>query len=152
MSEATRDYLAQAHENLAGAESALTQGRYNSCARSAYFAGFHAAIAALLPAGLVSPEPLSGWGHDWVLTDKRSGALGRKPLPLFRVLPVATCWPGGRTPDNRDDLFIGLSHPSKTETAGFKRDMNLPWWGVMVFSTAHNHLLVPAALDAPGAC
>jgi hypothetical protein len=66
MSEAMRDYLAKAHENLAGAESELTQGRYNSWARSAYFACFHAAIAALPQAGLVSPEPPGGWGHDWV--------------------------------------------------------------------------------------
>ena len=60
MSEATRDYLAKAHENLAGAESELPQGRYNSGARSAYFACCHAAIAALLQAGLISPEPPSG--------------------------------------------------------------------------------------------
>jgi uncharacterized protein (UPF0332 family) len=66
MSEATRDYPAKAHENLAGEQSELAQGRYNSCARSAYFACFHAAIAALLQAGLVSPEPPSGWGHAWV--------------------------------------------------------------------------------------
>jgi uncharacterized protein (UPF0332 family) len=66
MSEATRDYLAKAHENLAGAKSELPQGRYNSCARSAYFACCHAAIAALLQVGLISTEPPSGWGHDWV--------------------------------------------------------------------------------------
>ena len=86
------------------------------------------------------------------LTYKKIGALGRTPLKLCRVLPVATCWPGGRAPDNRYDLFIGLSNPSKTETAGFKRDMNLPWLGVMAFSTAHNHLLVPVAWDGPGTC
>jgi len=66
MSEGTQAYLAKAHENLAGAEGKLAQGRYNSCARNAYFACFHAALAALLQAGLVSPEPPSGWGHDWV--------------------------------------------------------------------------------------
>ena len=60
------DYLAKAHENLAGAESELAYGRSNSCARSAYYACFHTAIAALIQAGLASPEPPSGWGHDWV--------------------------------------------------------------------------------------
>jgi len=33
---AMHDYLAKAHEDLAGAESELQQGRTNSCARSAY--------------------------------------------------------------------------------------------------------------------
>ena len=58
------DYLAKAHENLAGAESELMYGRSNSCARSAYYACFHAAIAALIQEGLASPEPPGGWGHD----------------------------------------------------------------------------------------
>jgi uncharacterized protein (UPF0332 family) len=51
------DYLAKAHENLAGAEIELQHGRTNSCARSAYYACFHAGIAALLHAGLLPPEP-----------------------------------------------------------------------------------------------
>jgi uncharacterized protein (UPF0332 family) len=63
---AMHDYLAKAHENLASAESELQHGRTNSCARSAYYACFHAAIAALLHAGLTAPEPARGWGHDWV--------------------------------------------------------------------------------------
>ncbi len=41
------DYLAKAQDNLAGAESELQYGRTNSCAHSAYYACFHAAIAAL---------------------------------------------------------------------------------------------------------
>jgi hypothetical protein len=60
------DYLAKAHENLAGAESELQHGRTNSCARSAYYACFHAAITALLHVGLTAPEPARGWSHDWV--------------------------------------------------------------------------------------
>src|SRR4029453_5726215 len=63
---AMNDYLAKAHENLAGAESELQHGRTNSCVRSAYYACFHAAIAALLHAGLTAPEPARGWSHDWV--------------------------------------------------------------------------------------
>jgi len=57
---AADDYLAKAHENLAGAESEFIHRRYNSCARSAYYACFHTAIAALIQAGLASPEPLRG--------------------------------------------------------------------------------------------
>jgi uncharacterized protein (UPF0332 family) len=44
----------------------LQHGRTNSCARSAYYACFHAAIAALLNAGLTTPEPARFWSHDWV--------------------------------------------------------------------------------------
>jgi hypothetical protein len=62
---AMHDYLAKAHENLASAESELQHGRTNSCPRSAYYACIHAAIAALLHAGLTAPEPAGGWGHDW---------------------------------------------------------------------------------------
>ncbi len=87
----------------------------------------------------------------WDLTYKRSGALGRTPVKLFRVLPVATCWPGGRAPDNRYDLCLGLGNPSKTASARCKRDMNLPGLAGMAFSTAPTHLLVPVALDGPGA-
>ena len=59
---AMHDYLAKAHENLANAESGLQHGRTNSRARSACHACFHAAIAALLYAGLTSPELARGWG------------------------------------------------------------------------------------------
>ena len=61
---AMHDYLAKAHENLAGAASELQHGRPNSLVRSAYYACFHAAIAALLHAGPTAPEPARGWGHD----------------------------------------------------------------------------------------
>ena len=50
---AMHDYLAKAQENLASADSELQHGRTNSCARSAYYACFHAAIAALLHASFV---------------------------------------------------------------------------------------------------
>ena len=63
---AMHDYVMKAQENLAGAESELTHGQTNSCARSAYYACFHAAIAALLHAGLTAADPARGWGHDWV--------------------------------------------------------------------------------------
>ena len=60
------DYLAKAQENLTGAESELVQRRYNSCVRGAYYACFHAAIAALIQAGVVMPAPDTLWGHDRV--------------------------------------------------------------------------------------
>ena len=48
-------YLAKAQENLRSATSDLAQGRYNSGARSAYYACFHAAIAAASTTSLAFP-------------------------------------------------------------------------------------------------
>ena|SRR5437899_317398 len=82
-------YLAKAHENLAGAASELTHGRTNSCVRSAYYACFHAAIAALLHAGLTAPDPARGWGHDWVQASFVGQLIQRRkiyPASLRRVL------------------------------------------------------------------
>ena len=83
-------YLAKAHENLAGAASELTHGRTNSCVRSAYYACFHAAIAALLHAGLTAPDPARGWGHDWVQASFVGQLIQRRklyPSNLRRILP-----------------------------------------------------------------
>ena len=87
---AMHEYLAKAHENLAGAESELTHGRTNSCTRSAYYACFHAAIAALLHAGLMAPDPACGWGHDWVHASFVGQLIQRRkvyPASLRRSLP-----------------------------------------------------------------
>jgi len=87
---ATHDYLAKAHENLASAEGELQHGRTNSCARSAYYACFHAAIAALLQAGLTPPEPARGWGHDRVHASFVGQLIQRRklyPASLRRILP-----------------------------------------------------------------
>jgi uncharacterized protein (UPF0332 family) len=87
---AMHNYLAKAHENLTGAESELQHGRTNSCARSAYYASFHAAIAALLHAGLTAPEPARGWGHDWGHASFVGQQIQRRKLyqaSLRRILP-----------------------------------------------------------------
>jgi uncharacterized protein (UPF0332 family) len=87
---AMHDYLVKAHENLASAEGELQHGRTNSCARSAYYACFHAAIAALLQAGLTPPEPARGWGHDWVHASFVGQLIQRRklyPASLRRILP-----------------------------------------------------------------
>ena len=87
---AMHDYLMKAQENLAGAESELTHGRTNSCVRSAYYACFQAAIAALLHAGLSTPDPPRGWGHDWVQASFVGQLIQRRkvyPASLRRSLP-----------------------------------------------------------------
>ena len=87
---AMHDYLAKAHENLASAESELQHGRTNSCARSAYYTCFHAAIAALLHVGLTAPESARGWSHDWVHTSFVGHLIYRRkfyPANLRRLLP-----------------------------------------------------------------
>jgi uncharacterized protein (UPF0332 family) len=83
------DYAAKALENLASAESEWTFGRLNSCTRSAYYACFHAAIAALIQARLAPPEPSQGWGHDWVQAQFVGQLIQRRkvyPAPLRRTL------------------------------------------------------------------
>lgn len=62
---AERDqHLLKARDNLVCAEAELAAGRYNTCASRAYYAAFHAAIAALLAAG---ERPIGAqWGHEYV--------------------------------------------------------------------------------------
>jgi uncharacterized protein (UPF0332 family) len=44
-------FILRAKENLAVAEVAFAAGQYNACANRAYYAAFHAAIAALMHFG-----------------------------------------------------------------------------------------------------
>ena len=60
----TNDFLSKAREALAGARAELVNKRYNNAANRAYYACFHAAIAALLDAG-VRPHEQS-WSHSFV--------------------------------------------------------------------------------------
>jgi hypothetical protein len=68
----------------------LQHGRTNSRARSAYYACFHAAIAALHHARPTAPEPARGWGHDWVHASFVGQLIQRRklyPANLRRTLP-----------------------------------------------------------------
>ena len=83
-------YLAKAQENLRSATSDLAQGRYNSGARSAYYACFHAAIAALRHAGMALPAADRVWGHDRVHALFVGHLIQRQksyPASLRRTLP-----------------------------------------------------------------
>ena len=76
-SEVTAGYAAKARESLASAEADFAAGRYNSCARGAYYALFQAAIAALLQAG----EPLrERWSHAYVQSRFSGVLIGHRKL------------------------------------------------------------------------
>ena len=80
------EFLAKARESLQGAESELVNRRYNNAANRAYYACFHAAIAALLAAGIHDER----WEHDFVQA-RFSGILIRQrklyPSEFGRYLP-----------------------------------------------------------------
>src|SRR5215207_1549483 len=57
-------FLEKALECLAGAESELANARYNNAANRAYYATFHAAIAALQWAGIHTAG--DAWSHAFV--------------------------------------------------------------------------------------
>ena len=56
-------YLAKARNNLRTAQHAYEQGDFDSCVSRAYFAVFHAEIAALMHLTAFRQER---WGHDRV--------------------------------------------------------------------------------------
>ncbi len=77
--QVTAGYLAKARESLASAAADFMAGRYNSCARGAYYALFQAAVAALLLAG----EPLrERWSHQYVQSRFSGTLIGRRKLYL----------------------------------------------------------------------
>src|SRR5688572_25445300 len=59
-------FLEKAAESFAGAESELANGRYNNVANRCYYAGFQAAISALIRAGIRTPSPTGQWSHEFV--------------------------------------------------------------------------------------
>ena len=82
-------FLAKAEESLASAEDDFAKGRFNSCARNAYYAAFQVAVAALLHAGIQAPH---SWGHGYV-AGRFSAILMRQrriyPPRFRRLLPDA---------------------------------------------------------------
>ncbi len=56
-------FLQKAAESVASAADDHSKGRYNSCARSTYYAAFQAAVAALIGEGV---RPSRRWEHEFV--------------------------------------------------------------------------------------
>ena len=79
-------FLRKAEQSLAGAESELAAGRYDSCANRAYYACFQAAIAALTGIG-VGPSPRDQrWRHDAIQAQFVEQLINRRKhySPVFR--------------------------------------------------------------------
>jgi len=83
------DYLAKATKSLAGAESEMAQRRYNHCANRCHYAGFQAAIAVLLTAG-IQPRTTSGQvRHEYVQAQFAGQLINRRkryPTSLRQTL------------------------------------------------------------------
>jgi uncharacterized protein (UPF0332 family) len=64
MIEQDYPFFDKAMEELAGAESEFANARYNNTANRAYYAVFHAAIAAMQQAGIAPAG--DQWSHEFV--------------------------------------------------------------------------------------
>ncbi len=61
-----REWLVKAEQSLRGAESEFANQRYDNAANRAYYACFHAAIAALIDAGVLTVEGGKTPSHAFV--------------------------------------------------------------------------------------
>ncbi len=82
MIDLDRVWLEKAEENLAAAQSDLAEGRYDSCASRSYYGCFHAAVYALIAAGIRPRGTRGHWGHDFVQAEFNGRLIGqRKTYP-----------------------------------------------------------------------
>ena len=83
-------FLDKAQASLAGAESEAANARYDNCANRVYYACFQAAVAALLRAGIQSPNPQGHWSHTFVPSQFVGQLITRRklyPAALRDTLP-----------------------------------------------------------------
>jgi uncharacterized protein (UPF0332 family) len=78
MIEREYPFLNKAVESLIGAESEFSNQRYNNTANRAYYACFHAAIAALQRAGIRPPR--EEWSHEFVPSQFDGVLINRRHL------------------------------------------------------------------------
>lgn len=74
-------WLAKSIESLATATSEVANERYNSAANRLYYAAFQAAIAALLRAGIQTPNARGKWDHGFVQGEFSKLLRRRKTYP-----------------------------------------------------------------------
>ncbi len=98
-------FLEKAQASLAGAESEAANARYDNCANRLYYACFQAAVAALLRAGIRSPNPQGHWSHSFVPGQFVGQLINRRklyPAALRDTLPRT--YQLRQTADYTDDL------------------------------------------------
>jgi uncharacterized protein (UPF0332 family) len=103
-------FWAKGLENIDSAASELTNRRYNASANRAYYAVFHAAIVALLRAGIHPPG--AQWGHGFVQAQFAGQLVTRRkayPATLRDILP--------RLEELRERADYGLTHVSQNQAA-----------------------------------
>jgi uncharacterized protein (UPF0332 family) len=69
-------FLRKARESLASAEADLRAGRFNSAANRAYYAGFQAAVAALIEHGIGRRG--RSWEHRFVMSEFSGKLIARR--------------------------------------------------------------------------
>ncbi len=102
------DWLAKATENLTAANLCLQHGLRNASVNRAYYAMFHAAIAALIHHGISKSGEM--WRHDFVqaefsraliqrrkvfpgsLKDALSKAIEQRHSLIMTLSPLASAW------------------------------------------------------------
>ncbi len=98
-------FLEKAQASLAGAESEAANARYDNCANRLYYACFQAAVAALLRAGIRSPNLQGHWSHSFVPGQFVGQLINRRklyPAALRDTLPRT--YQLRQTADYTDDL------------------------------------------------
>lgn len=86
----TRDFLGKARQNAAAAHAEFVAGRYDACANRAYYACFHAAVAALLSETIRPSGSTGQWSHEFVHAQFAGVLIQRRkryPADLRRILP-----------------------------------------------------------------
>ncbi len=78
-------FFAKAEESLASADDDYESGRYNSCARGAYYAAFQAAVAALLAEDI---RPRGRWEHEFVRSEFSGRLVHRRKLYDISLRPL----------------------------------------------------------------
>jgi uncharacterized protein (UPF0332 family) len=71
-------YINKAEESLLGADSELTNRRFNNCANRCYYASFQAAVAALIRAQILPHG--AQWSHEFIQAQFAGVLINRRKL------------------------------------------------------------------------
>lgn len=105
-------FLEKARESLASAEDDLAKGRFNACARNAYYAAFQAAVAALASEGIRPSGHF--WGHDFVAAQFAGSLIRRRKAYPGRLRSLLSDALETRTRADYSTGFINRRQASDT--------------------------------------